>query len=256
MGGTVEFHAVHGSERWISQVMAVPSEDCGRCHLNLKTWTSIRLDVRVEDKEVGFRRVFGGTRSPSAFTNRARKARSNIDNPVRFRELGREFPATGQNHSAPKPEWGQIFPYVLIFPSTDCARERNWPIIRPMSPLLSPIELFGSEKLEILQRLDRYRKWGSLDEKRYCLACGHIIDGHGIVIVGGTRGTGPLRLICPTERCHAIPMDWVLPTDQVLTRMSMLEEKAVLPRKRSKVAHREKFSVRLRRFALQFRPAA
>lgn len=85
-----------------------------------------------------------------------------------------------------------------------------------MTPLLSPIELSGSEKLEILQRLDRYRKWPSLDEKRYCLACGHIIDGHDIMVVGGTRGTGPLRLICPTERCHAIPMDWVIPSDQVL----------------------------------------
>jgi hypothetical protein len=74
-----------------------------------------------------------------------------------------------------------------------------------MSPLLSPIDLSGAEKLEILQRLDRYRKWHSLDDKRYCLACGQVIDGHGLLIVGGTRGTGPLRLICPTNRCHAIP---------------------------------------------------
>ena len=124
-----------------------------------------------------------------------------------------------------------------------------------MSPLLSPIELSDTEKLEILQRLDRYRKWHSLAEKRYCLACGHIIDGHAVLVVGGTRGTGPLRLICPTERCHAIPMDWALPNDQVLARISMLEDEEAGSRKRSKIA-REKFSVRLRRFAHQFRPAA
>jgi hypothetical protein len=53
-----------------------------------------------------------------------------------------------------------------------------------MSLLLSPIELSDSEKLEILQRLDRFRKWQSLEEKRYCLACGHILSGHGIQVVG------------------------------------------------------------------------
>ena len=125
-----------------------------------------------------------------------------------------------------------------------------------MSPLLSPIELSDSEKLEILLRLDRFRKWTSLDEKRYCLACGHIIDGRGILVVGGTRGTGPLRLICPTERCHAIAMDWVIPTDRVLAKISALEEKAKLPRRKSNVAAREKFSARLRRFALQFKQVA
>ena len=58
-----------------------------------------------------------------------------------------------------------------------------------MSPLLSPVELSAGEKLEILQRLDRFRKWESLDEKRYCLVCGQIIDGYGVLVVGGTRGT-------------------------------------------------------------------
>ena len=128
--------------------------------------------------------------------------------------------------------------------------------MRAMSPLLSPIELSDTDKLEILQRLDRFRKWSSLDEKRYCLACGHIIDGHGIVIVGGTRGTGPLRLICPTDRCHSIVMDWVIPSDQVLARMSTVETQVALPRRKSKPEPREKFSERLRRFAQQFRHAA
>jgi hypothetical protein len=121
--------------------------------------------------------------------------------------------------------------------------------------LLPPIDLTNSEKLEILQRLDRYRKWHSLDEKRYCLACGRIINGQDIQVVGGTRGTGPLRLICPTLRCHAIPMDWVIPTDEVLARMSMLEHEEPLSRKKI-VRPREKFTSRLRRLALHFRTAA
>jgi hypothetical protein len=121
-------------------------------------------------------------------------------------------------------------------------------------PLLAPIELSDAEKLEILQRLDRYRKWHSLDDKRYCLACGQIIDGHGILVVGGTRGTGPLRLICPSRACHSIPMDWVIPNDKVLARMSMLEESEMAPAKA--VGSHETLTARLRKFATRFRPAA
>src|SRR5438105_8086410 len=121
--------------------------------------------------------------------------------------------------------------------------------------LLAPIVLSGTEKLEILQRLDRFRKWHSLDDKRYCLACGQIIEGRDVLVVGGTRGTGPLRLICPTRGCHSIPMDWVIPTDQVLARMEILQEQETLSRK-SAAQPRVKFSARLRKFASQFRPAA
>jgi hypothetical protein len=38
-------------------------------------------------------------------------------------------------------------------------------------------------------------------------------------VAGGTRENGPLRLSCPTERCNSMPMDWVLPTDEILARM-------------------------------------
>jgi hypothetical protein len=122
-------------------------------------------------------------------------------------------------------------------------------------PLLAPIELSGPEKLEILQRLDRYRKWRSLEEKRYCLACGQLIEGRDIQVVGGTRGTGPLRLICPTHNCHSIPMDWVIPSDEVLARMSVLPDQDSLPTTAT-ARPREKFTARLKKFATQFRPAA
>jgi hypothetical protein len=89
--------------------------------------------------------------------------------------------------------------------------------------LVFPIKLSDEEKLETLQRLDQFRQWHSLDEKRYCLVCGKIITGRDIPVIGSTRGNGPLRTICPTEHCHAIPMDWVRPTEEVLIKIAMLE---------------------------------
>jgi hypothetical protein len=82
--------------------------------------------------------------------------------------------------------------------------------------------LSDNEKLELLRRLDQFRHWHSLDEKRYCLVCGKLILGRQIQVTGGTRGNGPLRLNCPTERCNSIPMDWMLPTNEVLAKVEKL----------------------------------
>jgi hypothetical protein len=89
-------------------------------------------------------------------------------------------------------------------------------------------KLSDEEKLEVLRRLDQFRHWHSLDEKRFCLVCGKLLSGRQIQVAGGTRGNGPLRLSCPTERCNSIPMDWVLPTDEILARV---EEMAAEERK-------------------------
>jgi hypothetical protein len=80
------------------------------------------------------------------------------------------------------------------------------------------IMLCDADKLEVLQRLDQFRKWNSLDDKRYCFWCGKIITVYEIKVIGGTRGTGPLRISCPTKGCHSIPMDWALPTDEALSK--------------------------------------
>src|SRR5437867_2280617 len=90
--------------------------------------------------------------------------------------------------------------------------------------LSSPVNLSDGDKLEALRRLDQFRAWSSLDEKRYCLVCSKIITGKQILVKGGTRGNGPLRLSCPTERCHSIPMDWVLPTDEILGNMGLMTD--------------------------------
>jgi hypothetical protein len=84
--------------------------------------------------------------------------------------------------------------------------------------LLHAIKLGDADKLAILRQLDDFRTWDSLDEKRLCLICSEIITGHDIQVIGGTRGAGPLRLICPTRLCQAIPMDWILLTQEILDR--------------------------------------
>ena len=92
-------------------------------------------------------------------------------------------------------------------------------VICPVMTLSPPIKLSDADKLDVLCRLDQFRAWRSLEEKRYCLVCGKIITGQQIQLTGGTRGNGALRLGCPTERCNSIPMDWVLPTDEILAKV-------------------------------------
>jgi len=89
--------------------------------------------------------------------------------------------------------------------------------------LVSSIKLSDQEKLATLQRLDRFRQWHSLNEKRYCLVCGEIITGREIQVIVDTRGNRSLRIICPTKYCDAMPIEWVWPTDDVLITIAMVE---------------------------------
>ena len=132
--------------------------------------------------------------------------------------------------------------------------------------VLAATKLSDEEKLEVLRRLDQFRQWHSLDEKRYCLVCGTLISGRQIQVGGGTRGNGPLQLSCPTERCNSIPMDWVLPTDEILAKVErMVEEErkaaalkpAVVTIGNGKAVHTEKshehFVSRLRRLTFHLK---
>lgn len=95
--------------------------------------------------------------------------------------------------------------------------------------LLAPVGLAEKDKLQVLQRLDHFRTWRSLDEKRYCLVCSKIITGEQVRVIGDTRGNEPLRVICPTNGCHSIPMDWVRPTDEVLAKTMLAAECSDVP---------------------------
>ena len=97
-------------------------------------------------------------------------------------------------------------------------------LVSQIVTLSPPANLSDQEKLEALRRLDQFRQWHSLDEKRYCLVCGNLITGRQIQVAGRTRGNGPLRLSCPTERCNSIPMDWVLLTNEILAKVEKLAE--------------------------------
>lgn len=89
--------------------------------------------------------------------------------------------------------------------------------------LSPPTALSDEGKLDALRRLDRFREWHSVDERRYCLVCGKIITGRQIKVSGGTFGNGPLRLSCPSEQCNSIPMDWALPTDEILAAVETVK---------------------------------
>lgn len=84
------------------------------------------------------------------------------------------------------------------------------------------MKLSDADKLDALRRLDQFRQWRSLEEKRYCLVCGKIITGQQIQVAGATRGNGALRVSCPTECCNSIPMDWVMPTDEILAKVERM----------------------------------
>jgi hypothetical protein len=109
-----------------------------------------------------------------------------------------------------------------------------------------------ADKLDVLRRLDQFREWHSLDDKRFCLVCGKIINGGQIQIAGGTRGNEALRLSCPTERCNSIPMDWVLPTDELvaLAETATPEDHNIAPPKVADRGEEHSLASRLRKFAL------
>ena len=109
----------------------------------------------------------------------------------------------------------------LIRRSSDCAPLGTTGCLD--MPLVPSVTLADEEKLSVLRRLDQFRQWRSLDEKRYCLVCGEMITGRQIQVIGETHGKVQLRLSCPTKHCNATVIEWVRPTDAVLIRIAMIE---------------------------------
>jgi len=123
-----------------------------------------------------------------------------------------------------------------------------------LSPLIPSLD---ADKLHSLQRLDQFREWHSLDDRRYCLVCGKIITGRQIQVAGSAGGNGPLRLSCPTERCNSIPMDWALPTDEILAVAKTMssEDCAIAPPKAAPNGVEHGLASQLRKLAAHLKQA-
>jgi hypothetical protein len=87
----------------------------------------------------------------------------------------------------------------------------------------SSTTLSDEEKLDVLRRLDQFREWHSIDQKRYCLVCGEMITGREIQVIESPCGETTLRMVCSTKHCDATPIEWVLPTEDVLIKIAMVE---------------------------------
>jgi hypothetical protein len=116
-----------------------------------------------------------------------------------------------------------------------------------------PTPLADADKLVALQRLDQFREWRSLDERRYCLVCGKIITGHQIQLAGN----GPLQVSCPTEGCNSIPMDWVLPTDEILAviKAAKFKERNIAAPRAADSDIEHGLTSQLRKFAMDLKRA-
>jgi hypothetical protein len=123
---------------------------------------------------------------------------------------------------------------------------------------LVAITLSDQEKLEALRSLDQFRRWHSLDDQRYCLSCGKLFAGREIQVLGDSHGDGPLRLICPTEGCQSIAMDWVLPTDEILAQIKMAPSEPVgaIASRHQSDSPKTSIAASLRKLATQFKRSA
>jgi hypothetical protein len=79
--------------------------------------------------------------------------------------------------------------------------------------MTSSVRLDPADRLILLRRLDRFRKWESLDDRRFCRCCHKFITGRQIEVIDATAQDGSLRVVCPTADCPSNVEDWVYPNE-------------------------------------------
>src|SRR2546423_6043587 len=79
------------------------------------------------------------------------------------------------------------------------------------------IEVEPEDKLRWLHRLDGTGEGKSRDDRRRCCCCGKTFSGRQVQLIGGTRGHGPVRFVCPTLDCPSTPADWHYPGESGVT---------------------------------------
>ena len=84
--------------------------------------------------------------------------------------------------------------------------------ISPMK-MASPVRLNPADRLILLRRLDRFRKWQSLDDRRFCRCCHKLISGRQIEVIDVSAPDEAWRLGCPTTHCPSNLEDWVYPNE-------------------------------------------
>jgi hypothetical protein len=104
-----------------------------------------------------------------------------------------------------------------IFPISFSGRR---PIVLPrpfressLMKMTSSVRLNAADHFVVLRRLDRFRKWQSLDDRRFCRCCHKLISGRQIEVVDASAKEEPLRLACPTTDCPSNVEDWVYPNE-------------------------------------------
>ncbi|HKS31943.1 MAG TPA: hypothetical protein VJR28_06010 [Chthoniobacterales bacterium] len=75
------------------------------------------------------------------------------------------------------------------------------------------VRLDPTDRLILLRRLDRFRKWQSLDDQRFCRCCHKLISGRQIEVIDTSPEDEVFRLACPTISCSSNIEDWVYPNE-------------------------------------------
>jgi hypothetical protein len=148
----------------------------------------------------------------------------------------------------------KVFTDRRIYRAPDCIRMGR-KRISSLVALSPPVALSDADKLDALRRLDQFREWHSLDDKRFCLVCGKLITGRQIQVAGGTHGNGSQQLSCPSEHCNSIPMDWVLPTDEILAvaETVLSQERNLAPQTRVDHGLEHRPTSQLKKLAMHFK---
>ena len=76
--------------------------------------------------------------------------------------------------------------------------------------MASPVRLNPADRFVLLRRLDRLRKWQSLDDRRFCRCCHKFISGRQIEVI---EKEDVFHLACPTTDCSSEVEDWVYPDE-------------------------------------------
>jgi len=106
---------------------------------------------------------------------------------------------------------------IGIFPTSFSGRD---PIVLPrpyrqssLVKMTSLVRLDPADRLILLRRLDRFRKWESLDDRRFCRCCHKFISGRQIEVIDAAAQDETLRLACPTTDCPSNLEDWAYPNE-------------------------------------------